>query len=371
MIESRFVEFIKKWFAYFQGKLEVKINGEIEAGKYLHEQVLTPEYTPDLKWESATVNDSVVAADVVALDSPLPLKKRGAMKTASGTIPKTGMKKYLIESQVQQLITIKNLGKLMQFVKSLFADLEKCGLGIKERVEYMFLQGISTGQMLVGVLDGDIDPDEKGDNTGVAVRADFGFLPENKFGASIPWGDAGYKPISDFVRAMEATETSTSVAWMSKKAYKLMRDSDEAKQLCATFRGIPVLKESVLPTPTKNDFNDAFENEYGVKFKIIDRSIVTEKNGKRKSVKPFDENAIVLLAQDTNLGRLVYGDLVENDPSFRVAGVQYSNLNTYILLSKFAKNEPWREFTTAQAMVLPVIDGVEDIKLLNIKEVQG
>ena len=365
MKTSLYVELVDKWFSTIKGKIDHKINDLKEAGKYLHEEVLTPEYTSDLKWDSASVSDVVVAADVVAMDSPLALKKRGTLGRASGTIVKTGMKKALNETEITNLNILGRLGKWVQLIGKLFEDTPKCALGIKERVEIMFLEAISTGYTIVGGISGDIETE---DNTGTGVRVNFGFLDSNKLGAAIKWGEPGYTPISDIERATAQAESTITVIWLSKKAYTLLRNSEEAKRLYANFKSIPIQTDSILPTPSKSQFNEAFEDEYDIKFKVIDREVITEKNGKHTRVKPFNADTLVLLTQDTNLGRVVYGDLAEEGKP--VEGVKYEKVGEYILISKYAKNDPLREFTSSQALVLPVIDGVSDIYLLNIQEAQ-
>lgn len=368
MKASFYFELVEQWFSSIKGKIEQKINGNKEAGKYLHEEVLTPEYTADLTWDSASVDDAVVAADVVALESPLPLKKRGSLGKASGTIVKTGMKKVLGETQITKLNILQKLGKFVQLVAKLFDDAPKCALGIKERVEMMFLEAISTGFTVVGTTDGDVKAAGEEENTGTAVRVNFGFLKKNKYGVTIKWGQPGYTPVSDIKRVLDVIDSKISVIWLRKESYNLLRTSQEAKELYANYRSIPIMKDSILPTPTKDQFNEAFKDEYDVSFRLIDREVVTEKNGKRKKVKPFDEHTLVFLPQDDNLGRVVYGELAEETNP--VEGVKYEKVGEYILLSKYSKNDPLREFTSAQALVLPVIDGVSEIYLLNTQEAQ-
>jgi hypothetical protein len=57
------------------------------------------------KWSTLTVNSTIVAADIVAMDSPLPLKKRDAIGAANGEITKLGMKKKLTEKQLSDIDT--------------------------------------------------------------------------------------------------------------------------------------------------------------------------------------------------------------------------------------------------------------------------
>lgn len=359
MKESLFFTLIVAWFETIKGKIETKINGNKEAGLYLHDEVLTEEYSTDLKWDSASVDDSIVAADIVAMDSPLPLKRRGSLGKASGDIVKTGMKKTLKESDIVKLNVLNALKKVAQMVAKLFDDAPKCALGIKERVEAMFLQAISTGYTIV----------EDADNEGVGVRVNYGFLDVNKFCAVAKWGTVGADPFADVVRALESASSNIAVIWTSKIRYNQLRSCDGAKRLYANFKGIPVNTDSILPTPTKDQFNEAFEDEYGVTFRVIDREVVIEKDGSRKKIKPFDKDTLVFLTQQDNLGRVVYGTLAEETNP--VDGVQYQKVGAYILISKYSVNEPYlMEVTASQAFVLPVIDGADDIYLLNTQEVE-
>jgi len=72
MKESLFIEYIRKIFPKLQTIIE-RINGKRgNQLTYLHKTMLRKEYSADQKWESASVNTTYVAADMVAMDSPLP-----------------------------------------------------------------------------------------------------------------------------------------------------------------------------------------------------------------------------------------------------------------------------------------------------------
>ena len=79
MNPSLFIEYIDKYFRLVIGKITEKINGKKTEEQLLHKTMLTEEYSADLTWGSTELNTSVVAADVVAMDSSLPLKKREEM----------------------------------------------------------------------------------------------------------------------------------------------------------------------------------------------------------------------------------------------------------------------------------------------------
>jgi hypothetical protein len=357
MERTLFVEFVKKWFHALAGKITEKINDSKEPVTYLFKTMLKPELSPDLKWEALSVNNSIVAADVVAMDSPLPLKSRPSMSSANGTIPKLGMKMQKSEKLLTDIQLMRARGATeTQIVQKIFEDLPRVISGIDERLEYMFLKALSTGIMLV----------EDSENVGAGIRVQFGYKQENTFGASIKWGNEGYNPISDIQRVIaKATEDGnviTTIA-LDKAAYNQIRHSDETKALYAASIGNFTGNNAIIPTPTQ--FNDLMADEYGLKFLIIERSVRYEKNGKQTSVKPFAKNTLVFLTTE-EVGKLPYGILAEETNP--VSGVEYQKVNTYILVSKYSKNDPLREFTTAQALALPVIENVDSIYILNTQE---
>ena len=92
MQTSLFSEIVEKYFRLVIGKITEKFNGNKTEPVLLHKTMLTEEYSADLSWGSTELNHSIVAADVVSLDSSLPLKKRGKIGNASGTIAKLGVK---------------------------------------------------------------------------------------------------------------------------------------------------------------------------------------------------------------------------------------------------------------------------------------
>ena len=70
---------------------------------YLYKQKLRTQFSLDGRWASILAQYTRVAADVVALDSELPLKSRDTIETISGDIPKLGLKLYLTEKQMKDV----------------------------------------------------------------------------------------------------------------------------------------------------------------------------------------------------------------------------------------------------------------------------
>lgn len=364
MKKSLFIELVEKWFKPIAGKITETINGKKEEPTYLHEQMLQREYSADLKWDSASIDGAIVAADIVSMDSELPVKSRDSLGKANGDIPKLGMKLFKGEKLItdMQIMSARGANEA-QIVAKLFSDAPRCAKGVKERNEEMFLQGLQSGVILI----------EDEENVGTAIRADYGYLPRNKFGATIKWGKTGYIPLSDIANVIASASAEGDVIrtiGVSLNDFNSIRRSEEAKELSANFRGLTITDNSKLPVPTKSQFLEAFADEYGVNLLIIDRSIKTEKNGKRTSKKVFADGILVFLTTEPTekVGRLVYGSLAEETNP--VEGVKYEKVDEYILLSKYAKNDPLREYTSSQALSIPVIDNVESIYILNNQEAQ-
>jgi hypothetical protein len=220
----------------------------------------------------------------------------------------------------------------------------------------MFLQALSTGIALV----------PESENVGVGVRANFGYRDENRFGAKIKWGKKGYEPVSDIERVLaiahERHDTITTIA-LDGCQYNLIRKSDEVKARYAASIGNFTGNAQIIPVPSQ--FDALMADEFKIKFLVIDRTVRIEKNGKQTPVRPFAENTLVFLTTE-QVGRLVYGVLPEE--IYKVSNVEYQKVDNFILVSKYARNEPLREFTTSQALVLPVIENVDSIYIMDTQD---
>jgi hypothetical protein len=252
-----------------------------------------------------------------------------------------------------------------QVVAKIFDDLTKCINGIYERLEFMFLYALANGIVLVN--------DDK--NTGTGIRADFGYLPENSFGAVAPWGTIEAKPLSDISRTVEAASAkgyTIMTITLDRSAYNQLRMSKEAQDLYGASFGLA--GNTITPTPSQ--FNAVFEDEYDIKLLIIDRTVIVEKNGVQTPVKPFETgedgspvHRLIFLTSE-QVGTLCYSMLAENDPDYRNANVNYQLADSFILASKYSEIEPLREYTRAQAIAMPIIDNAGGIFILNTQEAQ-
>lgn len=360
MEKSLFKQWVDKLWKPIADKIVSLINGKKDEPTYLHKSMLTKDFSPNLKWESLTSNTSIVAADVVSMDSPLPLKKRDSITLANGDIPKLGMKLALNERTMTDLNILRNMpGQQNAFVTKLFADTKKAIFGVYEQAENIFLQALSSGVALV--------PDAN--NVGTGIRVDYGVPTANKFGVSVLWSSPTTStPIDDIERVLakaDADGNTIVTVMMDKTAFNNFKKSTQVKELFAANIGF---MGSNIPVPTLKQVNEALNENYSFQIKIIDRTIRFEKNGVQTSIKPWADGAVTFLTSE-QVGRLVYGQLAEE--VHKAKQVDYQKVDDYILLSKFHKVDPLAEFTTSQALVLPVLDSPDAVYLLDSKTVQA
>lgn len=358
MKESLFIEYVKKIFPKLQTIIE-KINGKRNKTlTYLHKTMLRKEYSADQKWESASVNTTYVAADMVAMDSPLPPKARDSVAHANGTLPKVGMKKILRETQINAINIMKAQGaSFTNIANKLTNDAVACSVGIDEKNEANFLTALSDGIVIV----------EDENNTGTGLRINYNYLPQNCFGVEES-GSISSNDIKRVIAKADADGNAITTIALALSTYNKIRQTQWAKELVANYRGQTFDNDTKLPVPSATLFDEAFaDDNNGITFLKIDRTVISEKNGKRNPYKPWNANKLIFLTTQ-EVGALVWGTLAEvTNP---VNGVVYSTVDEYKLISKYSKNDPLQEFTSGQALVLPVIENVDQIYSLDISEAQ-
>jgi len=178
MEKSLFYTWLEKLWGPTITAYVTKVNGLKEEKAYLFMSMLQKKFSVNLKWGSLNTDGRTVAADVVALDSSIPLKRRDSFKALEGDIPKLGLKYRKSEQEMQDLqileATNTNGNRTPQILRMLFDDPNKVIKGIYEKLEYMFLEAVSTGATTISE---DV-------NEGTAVRISFGFNDANRFGVN-------------------------------------------------------------------------------------------------------------------------------------------------------------------------------------------
>lgn len=362
MEQSLYFQYIQKYFPQLVLAITEKLNDKNQnALPYLYKGLLATTYSVDGRWESLSGEYNRVAADVVAMDSPLPLKTRDSLSRASGNIPKMGMELFLNEKQMSDIdaMIAQNL-PVNTIVQKIFEDAPRVISGVYERLEAMFLEGLSTGVALAD-----------SNNVGTGVRIDYGYLDSHKFGVPVVWnGNATTATAIDDIEKVinKATEDGNRIvkAYADKYWFDNFTKNQQAREQFAFLQGFVGNK---IPNLTNEQVSAVMQNKFGFSVELVDRAIKTEANGVKTVNRPWAEGTIVFVC-DTQVGNLVWTRPAEmNHP---VSGVSYETADSYILVSKYRVNRPsLREYTSSQARVVPVISNPDRIYTMNIKTVQA
>ncbi|WPU91799.1 hypothetical protein SNE25_21000 [Mucilaginibacter sabulilitoris] len=360
MEQSAFIKWVQKFLPGVTLRITKNLNDTTNPLPYLHKTLLKPVFSVDGKWETLIQENVLVSADYVAMDSDSPLKKRDSLGKASGDIAKMQMELWLNEKQLTALDSlIANGATEAQIVAVLFKDTKKVLGGAYELNEGSFLEGFSTGEVLV----------TDADNVGAGIYLQYGYLDDHKFGVTTAISDPTYKYWDDVKVIKEkaiADGNPIQVAYTDSDTINDIAALNQTKELYAFGQNFVGTN---IPVPDLDQLNTLAKKRGGFIFVPVDRSIRREKNGDRTSYKPWKAGSIVYTTSG-QVGSLVYAKLAEqNHP---VSGVTYELVDGIYLISKYRKNDPAvSEYTKMQARVVPVIDSVEEIYLQDTTQIQG
>jgi len=354
------LQLIQQYFPSLVTSIVEKYNGTNFPLPYYYRQHLRPEFSIDGKWSSLSVNNTRVAADIVAMDSDIALKKRPSMGMATGDIPKMGMKLRLNEKELTDLYSLvarlqfNGSAQESQIVARLFRDTDSVIGGGYERIEAMFLEGLSTGTTIV----------HDSETVGTGIRLDYGYLAQNAFTSSVPWATiATAKPLTDLQKLMDRARSNGDVIttlMMDAPTFNNMAGSAEGKNLYAASIGFAGANP---PTATFDNFNQALQRNRLPQIELIERSVILQKNGVNTPTIPWAAGRVVAVTTP-QIGTLAYARLAEQDAP--VNGVDYQLADNFMLVSKYRQHEPsLSEVTKMQARVVPVINNVQSIYTLD------
>lgn len=326
---------------------------------YLYKEKLNPTFSLDGRWASILAEYSRVAADVVALDSELPLKSRDTLELVSGEIPKLGMKLYLTEKQMKDVDAMIAQGvNLQTIVDNIFADIPRCVEGVWERIEDMFLSMLSSG---VGVS-------ERSNGTG--VRLNMNFYEKNQFCVPALWDSADATPLDDIQKlvdkAIDDANTITD-AYTDDTALQALYKNAQVRSQFAFNQGIAQTSTTTVPVLDFDKVAQVFLAKWGIRLHRVARKVKTELNGVKQNHSPWKKGVITFVCDD-KLGSLVYTTVAE--ATRPVTGVNYQTADEFILVKKYSTTDPLREFTASEAMVVPVLNNVDRIYTLDSQTVQ-
>lgn len=330
-----------------------KYNGENAQPAYYFRRFFTPKYSFDGTYNALTIYNRRIVADIVSLDSSLPLKSRASVGSAKGELPKIGTERALNESELKQLRLMVAAGSdELTIMRTFFQDVDNVYSGVLEQWENLALQAISSGIILV----------DDTTNVGSGIRVDFGYLPANMFNPTIVWGQANYTAIADLLVAYDKSVvdgTPIRRFLMRRAQLAQVLASGDARNLFANSQGLA----SVSFNPTGDQLNAALLSTYGFELEAIERSVTFEKNGTPITVNPWAAGQVIGLTND-QVGSLVWSDVEESNAP--VGGVNYSSGENGILIKQYRLVRPsLKQVTASEAVSMPVISGVNSIYKLD------
>lgn len=354
MNPSLFESYVATWFPKLVISVTETFNDKNRPQPYYYRRFLRKEFSLDGKFTSLSRTNRLIMADVVAMDSSIPLKRRPSVAELPGSVPKIATERYLNESDLTRLRLMDRAGyPEATIVRDLFQDIPAVIGGQYEKIEYMFLRALSSGILLV----------DNTTNVGTGIRFDYGYLAENQFDASVIWSSPTAKPLDDLVVvANKARLDGTPIVrfLLDNTTLNYVLNSENAR---AYVGGITFPGAVTAVAPTLEQLNTAMAGAYGFQFERIDRSCTFEINGAQTTVNPWEAGQVIGITSE-QLGSLVWSEVAE--AWVRPEGPAYQIADEFILVKKYHVIRPsLAEFTASESRALPVISDVQRIYKLD------
>lgn len=333
--------------------------------KALETQKVQPLYKNYLDWATPTVGldfSTVIGkerlasmASVVDIDSNHPLRSRSAAYKVEGEVPAIKVARSLSQKQyrnyrmMQSIKTLSDAEKVRAITKYILDDMKYVTDAVKFRINYMFLQMLSTGGL---ELTEDNNPD--GIVTDVVP---VGFLPDNIIEASKNIDDATSPIITntkDVVETARANGDDIEKILVSRTLWnKIKRNKEFLDEMKAYFNP----GSNARAVFTKENMNMYMVDNDMPQFEIIDAISRSEEDGKQKLLKPFSEETLVFVPAG-KLGIIHNAFAIEEmEPN---DNVEYTTVER-ILVSKWHERSPWAEKTAGECIAVPGLEAVESI----------
>lgn len=291
------------------------------------------------------------AASVVSRNGKTPFRSRPNLGKLNGEIPAIKVGKTLDEDDYRSYLTLQALQiadatKKAQLLDLLFGDIASCVNSVNKRLDYMVLEGISTGFITVTA---DNNPD------GIVLQNVDLLLPANQvLPVTTDWSNPLSLPMTDLRNAMNY------IIAMSKTVSKILIDNIQFQNFLLNAEVISTLKglfnpgsnaKYVATLATVNQYMTAMEWPV---FEIVNQVVMIEKDGKQVVYRPFRKQNVVFVP-DGNLGEIKNALAIEE--LVPVPNVAYSKQGN-ITVSKWFSNEPFGEQTKAEWNAFPSFDAI-------------
>lgn len=322
----------------------------------------TPKKKTSLKWETLVGEKGApVIADVISFNASAPEKTREVISKMSGDIPKTAVKRAMNESDYQEY---KNLQRdaqgdadQLELLNLGFKDTDFVYNAVRGRMEWWAMQYMSRGGFLLNAKN----------NNGI-VTAEFvgcGMPKENKRKSSADWSVVstadGLQDIEDTVNAASAAGVTLRYVVMLTSDFSLLK---KQKSTIEKIKGW--INQTSKITITKKVINEYLaEQENPVKIITINPAVrIEDKNHNRTTINPWVRKRVCFL-EDLNVGNIQYGPIAaEDSESLRKKAIMVKK--DFVLVTKWSTEEPFAEWTKAEANAIPVVNDPEAMYILKV-----
>lgn len=339
--------------------MEARLNTRFVRQMYYPNFFGTKQKT-SLKWETLVGEKGApVVADVISFDSSAPQKTREVISKLSGDIPKTAVKRGMNESDYNEYLQLQNDAagdaQQMEVLNLAFKDQDFVYNSVRARYEWWCMQLMSKGGFHLNAQN----------NNGL-VTAEFvgcGMLEANKKVSSSDWANTntadGLQDIDDVITAASADGVNIQYVIMHTADFALLK-----KQKATIDKIKAWINQTSKIVVTKKVINEYLaEQEIPVQIVTISPAVRVEtKNHRRTTVNPWERKRICFL-EDLNVGDIQHGPIAaENSASIQKKAIMVKQ--DFILITKFSTEEPFKEWTKAEANAFPVVNDPDAMYIL-------
>lgn len=322
----------------------------------------TPKKKTSLKWETLVGEKGApVIADVISFNASAPEKTREVISKMSGDIPKTAVKRAMNESDYQEYKDLQRDAQgdadQLELLNLGFKDTDFVYNAVRGRMEWWAMQYMSRGGFLLNAKN----------NNGI-VTAEFvgcGMPKENKRKSSADWSVVstadGLQDIEDTVNAASAAGVTLRYVVMLTSDFSLLK---KQKSTIEKIKGW--INQTSKITITKKVINEYLaEQENPVKIITINPAVrIEDKNHNRTTINPWVRKRVCFL-EDLNVGNIQYGPIAaEDSESLRKKAIMVKK--DFVLVTKWSTEEPFAEWTKAEANAIPVVNDPEAMYILKV-----
>jgi hypothetical protein len=353
---------IKSVFGGYADRLQIMVDSSLDKFKPTWFASRFPFGIPSTSLNFQTIigrSRIEAAASIIARGSQAPLRVRATLEKLSGEVPAIAEKFAMKESDYRDFLTLQALSiddnvKKQQLLDLMFGDVMKAGDAAMKRLDYMVLEALYSGQITLTTTN---NPD------GVVSDAIDLLMPSgNKTDAAINWAtSASATPITDITTVVEYQSgrgVMLANILMSRGAWVKFYKTTEVKDSVFNWMGLKNNKG----TPTLDVVNEFMIAHRLPTIEIVDVPIGIEKDGVITTVRPFGDDAVTFIPAGP-LGKIHNAVAIEEiRPVESVAYAKYNNA----LLSKWAENEPFNEWTKVELNAFPALEAIDQCHILDI-----